>query len=384
MQKKITRCQSKPAVLNEKGERKMMQFFLIAAVFLLFYFAPFDSPIVSQSILNGFYLLQEYAREHVLLCLVPAFFIAGTITVMLKKESVLRLLGPNARKMISYPVAAISGGILAVCSCTILPLFGGIYKKGAGIGPATTFLFSGPAINIAAIFLTARVLGWDLGLARLISTITAAILTGLVMEILFQEKGEGGFQISEKDIDSSKGIIFFILQLGFLIINGVAVDNLVKYFIMIVLGISILLMAILGFEKDKTKQWIFETWDFAKKILPYLFIGVFFAGVLTKLLPQQFVTALLGKNNFLSSLTASVIGMFMYFATLTEVPIVQALMNLGMAKGPTLSLLMAGNSLSLPSMIVITKLFGRKKAFTYFALVVIFSTVFGMVYGVLK
>lgn len=362
----------------------MAQFFLIVVIFLLFYFIPFDSAVVSQSILNGFYLLQEYAREHVLLCLVPAFFIAGTITVMLKKEAVLRLLGPDAKRIISYPVAAISGGILAVCSCTILPLFGGIYKKGAGIGPATTFLFSGPAINIAATFLTAKVLGWNLGLARFISTMVAAIFIGLIMELLYQEKGEGGFQISEKDEDGLKGVIFFVLQLGFLIVNGIAINSLVKYSIMVVLGISVLSMAFFGFEKDKTKQWIFETWDFAKKILPYLFIGVFFAGVLTKLLPQQIVTALLGRNDFLSSFIASVIGMFMYFATLTEVPVVQALTNLGMAKGPTLSLLMAGNSLSLPSMIVITKLLGKKKAFTYFALVVAFSTAFGMIYGVLN
>lgn len=359
----------------------MKEFITILLIFLIFYFVPFQAETISQSILNGFYMLQEYARQHVLLCLVPAFFIAGTITVMLKKEAILKLLGPDAKRIISYPIAAISGGILAVCSCTILPLFGGIYKKGAGIGPATTFLFSGPAINIAAIFLTARVLGWNIGLARLIATITAAILIGLIMEFLYQEKGSGDFINFENGSNSTKGIIFFLLQLSFLIIGGLKINFKVKSFSMVSIAIIITLMAVFAFRKDETKTWLEETWDFSKKILPYLFIGVFFAGILTKLLPENIVTSLLGNNNFLSTFVASIIGMFMYFATLTEVPIVQALTELGMAKGPTLALLMAGNSLSLPSMIVITKLFGKKKAFTYFSLVVVFSTIFGLIYG---
>jgi uncharacterized membrane protein YraQ (UPF0718 family) len=301
---------------------------------------------------------------------------------MLKKDAVLKLLGPTAKRIISYPIAAVSGGILAVCSCTILPLFGGIYKKGAGIGPATTFLFAGPAINIAAIFLTARVLGWDLGLARLIATITAAILIGLIMELLFQEKGEGGFiTTEEKSENGLKVLVFFLLQLAFLIIGGLKINPAVKYTTMFVISIIVFLMAVFSFKRDTTKSWLEETWDFAKKILPYLFIGVFLAGIITKLLPQEVVTNILGSNGILSNLFASIIGMFMYFATLTEVPIVQALRELGMAKGPTLALLMAGNSLSLPSMIVITRLFGKKKAFTYFTLVVIFSTIFGLIYG---
>lgn len=357
-------------------------FLLITLVFVLFYFVPLDSPIVAQSILNGFKMLNDYARQHVLLCLVPAFFIAGTISVMLKKDAILRLLGPNAKRFISYPVAAVSGAVLAVCSCTILPLFGGIYKKGAGIGPATTFLFAGPAINIAAIFLTARVLGWSLGIARMFATITAAILIGLVMEFLFREKGSGGFVTAEGNEGDLRGVVFFLLQLAFMILAGLRIDSNAKNVGLGLIGASTLMMAVFGFERDRTKLWLTETWDFAKKILPYLFVGVFFAGVITKLLPQEIVVRLLGRNDLWSTLMASVIGAFMYFATLTEVPIVQALRELGMAKGPTLALLMAGNSLSLPSMIVITKLLGKKKAFTYFALVVLFSTVFGILYGI--
>lgn len=357
-------------------------FLLIALVFVLFYFVPFDSPIVAQSILNGFKMLNDYARQHVLLCLVPAFFIAGTISAMLKKDAVLKLLGPNAKRFVSYPVAAVSGAILAVCSCTILPLFGGIYKKGAGIGPATTFLFAGPAINVAAIFLTARVLGWDLGIARMLATITAAVFIGLTMELLFREKGSGGFVTAQGNEGDLRGVVFFLLQLSFMILAGLRINNNVKNVGLGLIGASTLMMATFGFEREKTKLWLSETWDFAKKILPYLFVGVFLAGVITKLLPEEIVVRLLGRNDLWSTLVASVIGAFMYFATLTEVPIVQALRELGMAKGPTLALLMAGNSLSLPSMIVITKLLGKKKAFTYFALVVLFSTIFGMLYGV--
>lgn len=357
-------------------------FLLIALVFVLFYFVPFDSPIVAQSILNGFKMLNDYARQHVLLCLVPAFFIAGTISVMLRKDAVLRLLGPNAKRLVSYPVAAVSGAVLAVCSCTILPLFGGIHKKGAGIGPATTFLFAGPAINIAAIFLTARVLGWDLGIARMLSTITAAVLIGLIMEFLFKEKGSGGFVTVQGNEGDLRGVVFFLLQLSFMILAGLRINGNVKNVGLGLIGASALMMATFGFERDRTKLWLTETWDFAKKILPYLFIGVFFAGVITKLLPQEIVVSLLGRNDLWSTLVASVIGALMYFATLTEVPIVQALTQLGMAKGPTLALLMAGNSLSLPSMIVITKLLGKKKAFAYFGLVILFSTVFGVLYGI--
>jgi len=305
-------------------------FMLIVVVFLVFYFVPFDAPIVSDSIVNGFKMLNEYTRKHVLLCLVPAFFIAGTISVMLKKDAVLKLLGPNAKRCISYPIAAVSGAFLAVCSCTILPLFGGIYKKGAGIGPATTFRF-------------------------------------------VESTSDGA--------DSVKAVVFFLIQLLFIAVSGLKINTRMKYSSLGVLGLSTLMIAVFAFEKRQTKNWLYETWDFAKKILPYLFIGVFLAGVITRLLPQDVVVYLLGKNDFFSAFTASIIGTLMYFATLTEVPIVQALTESGMAKGPTLALLMAGNSLSLPSMLVITRLLGKKRASTYFGLVVLFSTLFGMIYG---
>ncbi|ODN29889.1 permease [Fervidobacterium thailandense] len=363
----------------------MKELVLIVSLFLIFYLVPFDNPAVNESILNGLKMLNEYAREHVLLCLVPAFFIAGTISALLKKETILKLLSARTKRYISYPVAATGGAVLAVCSCTILPLFGGIYKKGAGIGPATTFLFAGPAINISAVFLTARVLGWDLGLARLIATLTTAILIGLVMEVIFQERGTGDIVNSsdQSSPDDLRTWIFFFLQLTFLVFSTLKVSKALKIWLLVTTGSIILYMALFMLKRDERAHWLSETLDFAKRILPYLFLGVFIAGILTKVVSERLITLVLGRNDFFSSLLASIIGAFTYFATLTEVPIVQALQQLGMAKGPTLALLMAGNSISLPSMIVITKLIGKRRAFVYFGLVVFFSAISGFVYGLM-
>nr|WP_206076235.1 permease [Marinitoga lauensis] len=319
-------------------------------------------------------MLHNYAREHVLLCLVPAFFIAGTISVFVSKNAILKLLGPQAKKIIAYPVAAVSGGILAVCSCTILPLFGGIYKRGAGIGPAMAFLFTGPAINIAAIFLTGTVLGWNLSFFRLFATIISAILIGLIMQSIFKETGEGGFSLGESEkIPWSKTLLFLIFQLLFLITGSLKIPLLIKTIVMSIFAIISIALAF-TFDKEHRKNYIYETWDFTKKILPYLFIGVFIAGIISVSLPEDIVQALLGGNRFFSNLFASIFGALMYFATLTEVPIIQSLMSLGMGKGPALALFMAGYTLSLPNMIVLTKLLGKKKAFTYFILVIFFST----------
>ncbi|KLO21538.1 hypothetical protein X275_08865 [Marinitoga sp. 1197] len=359
-----------------------MRFFLfIIVIFLTFFFIPFDNVHVHKALIGGFEMLHDYARQHVLLCLVPAFFIAGTISVFVSKDAILKLLGPQAKKIIAYPVAAISGGILAVCSCTILPLFGGIYKRGAGIGPAIAFLFTGPAINIAAIFLTGTVLGWNLSFFRLFATIISAILIGLIMQNIFKETGKGGFYFEESEkIPLRKTLLFLIFQLLFLITGSLKIDLIVKTILMIVFGIVSVIMAF-TFDEKHRKNYIYETWDFTKKILPYLFIGVFIAGVISVSLPENIVQTLLGGNRFFSNFFASIFGALMYFATLTEVPIIQSLMSLGMGKGPALALFMAGYTLSLPNMIVLTKLMGKKKAFTYFMLVIIFSTAWGIIYG---
>ena len=363
-------------------KREFTKFGFLVAGFLIFYFLPFGSKYVQDAIISGFSLLGSYAREHVLFCLVPAFFIAGTITVFIRKDAILKLLGPDARKIVSYPIAAVSGGILAVCSCTILPLFGGIYKRGAGIGPAVAFLFSGPAINVAAIFLTGNAIGWEIAIVRIIGASTSAILIGLTMQSLFKEKGSGGFTTQEAgdQVSWPEALGFLALQMTFLIVGGLKIDPLAKAIIMIVSAVGVFILA-MNFKRELRYSWIGETWDFAKKILPYLFFGVFAAGIISSALPQSFVESLLGGNRFGSALFASVFGAFMYFATLTEVPIVQSLMSLGMGKGPALALFMAGNSLSLPSMIVITRLLGKKKAFTYFGLVVVFATLWGYIYG---
>ncbi|MBM7558983.1 permease [Marinitoga litoralis] len=362
-------------------KKELRLFFLILLAFLAFYFIPFTSEGVHKAIIGGFEMLHDYARQHVLLCLVPAFFIAGTISVFVSKNAILKLLGPKAKKIIAYPVAAVSGGILAVCSCTILPLFGGIYKRGAGIGPAMAFLFTGPAINVAAIFLTGTVLGWELSFVRLFATIVSAVFIGLIMQTIFKETGEGGFVFGQdSEIPWQKTLLFLGFQMAFLITGSLKINITLKSILMTIFAIISVGIA-LTFDKQHQKEYISETWDFTKKILPYLFLGVFVAGVISVSLSENVVHTLLGGNRLFSNLFASVFGALMYFATLTEVPIIQSLMSLGMGKGPALALFMAGYTLSLPNMIVLTKLLGKKKAFTYFALVVIFSTTWGLIYG---
>ena len=272
-----------------------------------------------------------------------------------------------------------SGGILAVCSCTILPLWGNLQTSRPG--PAVAFLFSGPVINVAAIFLTGNVIGWEMA-HKDGSGGDFGSFHRVIMQSIFKEKGSGGFAIQEsgEQLSWQEAVGFLALQMAFLIVGGLKIDPIVKASIMTVSAVAVFIMAI-HFKREMRNSWIGETWDFAKKILPYLFFGVFAAGVISIALPQSFVESLLGGNRFGSTLFASVFGAVMYFATLTEVPIVQSLMSLGMGKGPALALFMAGNSLSLPSMIVITKLLGKKKAFTYFGLVVAFATIWGYIYG---
>lgn len=361
---------------------------LLALSFAVFYVAPIDAPVVLQSLAAGLTLLQEYARLHVLTCLVPAFFIAGTIAVYIKKDAVIRLLGPDTRKYIAYPIASISGGILAVCSCTILPLFTGIYRRGAGIGPAVAFLFTGPAINVTAILLSGGVLGWDFAAGRLVAAIAIALLAGLIMGVVFRDHDrkapDGSFGAGmSSDVPYANGTVlaFFLLQLAVLVVFGLSIDPILKAALLVLMIGAILGIAILVFRREHNLEWLRETWDLAKKILPYLFVGVFIAGIIEVAIPAGFITTLVGENTVLANAVASVFGAFMYFATLTEVPIIQKLMGLGMGRGPALTLLLTGNALSLPSMIVLFKIMGRKQASVYILTVVILSVCAGWLFG---
>lgn len=360
-------------------------FILLIGLFLLFYFMPMDSVFFTGAILSGFVLLHEYAREHVLTCLLPAFFIAGAISVFIKKDFVLKYLGGQTKKIISYSIASVSGVILAVCSCTILPLFAGIRKRGSGLGPAITFLFSGPAINIAAIFLTLSVLGINIGLARIIAAVFLSILVGLSMQMIFREKIEEGNIFIEKNNQPSYSkiivLIFMLTMISILIVNGLQISYLYKYFLMIGLTIVVALISLTKFQKDTNKEWLKETWSFAKMLLPILFIGVFFAGFIMPFLPEELIQKIVGTNSIIANLVASVFGAFMYFSTLTEIPILQALIAKGMNHGPALALLLAGPSLSLPNMLVVRKVLGNKKTVVYILLVVFYSTIAGFIFG---
>ncbi len=368
--------------MTEETRKEWGTFGILAVGFLLFFLIPFTSQEVQAGLLGGFLMVHEYAREHVLFCLIPAFFIAGTISVMVRKDWILKVLGPASKPWISYPVASVSGGILAVCSCTILPLFGGIYKRGAGLGPAIAFLFTGPAINITAILLTGNTIGWDMSMARLVFAVITALIIGPLMQLIFREKGEGGlvYTTGEPELSMGKPLVFLGLQVSFLVFAGAPIPQVAKIPLMLLSGFAALGFVFL-FPKPTQAAWIGETWSFTKKIFPFLFAGVFIAGIMTAVLPANWVEAVVGGNRLGSTLVASILGAFMYFATLTEVPIVQSLMELGMGRGPALSLFLAGNALSLPSMIVIVKLLGWKKALTFFGMVVCLATLWGFLYG---
>jgi uncharacterized protein len=420
---------------------------LIVSVFLVCYYIPIGNARFDNAVMEAFHLVKWYAQEHVLLCLVPAFFIAGAIGVFVSQESVMKYLGPTASKWIAYPVASVSGTVLAVCSCTVLPLFAGIWQRGAGLGPASAFLYSGPAINVLAIILTARILGLEMGIARALGAISFSVIIGLLMHLIFRKEEEARSEATiaamgkmsldgrplwqttvyfalmvgvlvfanwgKPDIDtglwftiySAKWAIAGLLALGFaavlvlwfevpswkMAISGVIVvvigwlfphDPLVP-FTAGVIALSVMATTSGG----ETEDWFNESWGFAKQILPLLLLGVLFAGLLLGrpdkegLIPNAWIAWALGGNSVWSNAIASVAGAFMYFATLTEVPITQGLIGSGMGKGPALALLLAGPALSLPSMLVINSVMGFKKTVVFVSLVCILSTIAGMIFG---
>jgi uncharacterized membrane protein YraQ (UPF0718 family) len=417
----------------------------MVVVFLACFYLPVGRGRFDDAILEGLHLAKWYAQEHVLLCLVPAFFIAGGIAVFVSQASVMRYLGPKANKMLSYGVASVSGTILAVCSCTVLPLFAGIYRMGAGLGPATAFLYSGPAINVLAIILTARVLGMELGIARAIGAIVFSVVIGLLMHLIFLreelEKASAMAAMPEPEVSrplwqtalyfaamvgvlvfanwgkpeatvgawfaiySAKWIITAIISVGFGVIltvwfgmksSGVLLAGLPAVVLALLFpqepmlafaAAAVGLSVITSTDDGESGEWFFSTWGFAKQILPLLFIGVLVAGVLLGrpghegLIPSTWVSRAVGGNSFQSNLFASVAGAFMYFATLTEVPILQGLIGSGMGKGPALALLLAGPALSLPNMLVIRSVVGTKKTVVFVFLVVGMATVSGVIYG---
>ncbi len=379
---------------------------LIIAIFLGAYYIPWDSVIIRRSGMEAFMMLQDYARQHVLTCLVPAFFIAGAISTFVSQAAVLKYFGASANKILSYSVASISGSVLAVCSCTVLPLFAGIYTRGAGIGPATAFLYSGPAINVLAIILTAKVLGWQLGLARAIGAVVFAVVTGLLMAFIFRKDDAGrqtGDLVLPEDYQSRSlwQDALYMLTMVLILVSAsfarpTADDGAVwkfifsaKWCLTVLFLIVLAVMLKKWFLKEELKGWVEATWGFSKQILPLLLGGVLVAGFLLgrpgypALIPETAVQALVGGNSLGANFFASIVGAFMYFATLTEVPILQGLIGSGMGQGPALALLLAGPALSLPSMIAIAGIMGIKKTAVYCFVVVILSTTAGVVYGLM-
>ena len=432
--------------MNWKTEWKILAWIL--AVFAVCFFMPIEAPVVQGAIVEALSLVKWYAREHVLLCLVPAFFIAGAVAVFVSQAAVMKYLGPQAKKALAYGVAAVSGTILAVCSCTILPLFAGIYRMGAGLGPACAFLYSGPAINILAIVLTARILGPEMGIARAVGAIVFAVVIGLAMHFIFRKEEQAKAAVapvmgSDDQLrplwqtmlyfgsmigilvfanwgrpDQASGLWHAIYQAKWLITGGFSVLLAVVLVAWFKVGISRMLAAavaplVLAFavpqhpelaftagviglsllctlpagKGGEMESWFGESWFFAKKILPLLLIGVLVAGMLLGrpghegLVPSSWIVSLVGGNSLGANLFASVFGAFMYFATLTEVPILQGLLGAVMGKGPALALLLAGPALSLPNMLVIRSVMGTKKTVVFVLLVMVMATISGMLYG---
>jgi uncharacterized membrane protein YraQ (UPF0718 family) len=417
----------------------------IVAVFVIFFYLPIDSARLRGAVIESLALTKWYAQEHVILCLIPAFFIAGAIAVFVSQASVMKYLGAKANKVLSYGVASVSGTILAVCSCTVLPLFAGIYRMGAGLGPATAFLYSGPAINVLAIVLTARVLGMELGVARAVGAVGFSIIIGLLMHLIYRkeetEKVNAQMAMPEPAVnrplwqnglyfaamvailvfanwgkpDEATGFWYLIYSYKWLItgIMSFAFGAMLVFWFKlskIAVGITALATAaialvfphqpLLAFSaavvglsiitsrrEDESGEWFSQTWGFAKQILPLLFGGVLVAGLLLGrpgmegLIPSQWISGSVGGNSLWANLFASVAGAFMYFATLTEVPILQGLIGSGMGKGPALALLLAGPALSLPNMLVIRSIMGTKKTIVFVSLVIVMATIAGMVYG---
>jgi len=377
----------------------------LAGLFVALYVIPFHHARVTGALLEAFYMLADYAREHVLLCLIPALFIAGAISVFLNQQAVIKYLGPKAKPVTAYSVASVSGAILAVCSCTILPLFKGIYKKGAGLGPAIAFLYSGPAINVLAIVLTAKVLGWKIGLARAVGAVIFAAVIGLIMHFIFKKSDEA--RLTDERMFTLQGGkeprtllqngLYMGSMIGILIFlnwagsrgSSALWDTIfsIKYYIAGAFALALAFMLYKWFKRDELKEWGSATRDFSLQIIPLLFAGVFVAGFFLGrpghegIIPGEWVASLVGGNSLAANFFASISGALMYFATLTEVPILQGLIGAGMGQGPALALLLAGPSLSLPSILVIASEIGWKKTLVYVGLVSILSTFVGYLYG---
>ena len=433
-----------------KKEFKIL-FWTISA-FALAFLMPLGNARFKESVMAMLDLTKWYAQEHVILCLLPAFFIAGVIAVFVSQGAVMKYFGAKAKKWVAYTVASVSGTILAVCSCTILPLFSSIHKRGAGLGPAIAFLYSGPAINILAIILTARILGFEMGVARIIGAVVFAVVIGSAMSLIYrkEERVKREEQISFPDMPEKRPMwqtafhfftlvlilvfanwgkpgsdvtsggwywlwankwyitsvfavflifsLIFILKLKWQHVILAALVTAGSSFlsssplIPMIVGIAGLsIITLLDKNESENREWALSTWDFTKQIMPLLAIGVLIAGFLlgsthdetamAGIIPNEWIAKLVGGNSVFSNFFASIVGAFMYFATLTEVPILQGLISAGMGKGPALALLLAGPSLSLPNMLVIRGVLGTQKTLVYVLLVVIMATISGLIYG---
>lgn len=357
--------------------------------------------LLPQLLSAGWAGLLDYLSAHVLFCLVPAFFLAGALNVLIPQSVILRLLGRKAKPVLSYGIAAVAGLFIEVCSCTILPLFAGIWKKGSGLGPAIVLLYAGPAINIAAVSLTAKVIGWDIAIARLVLSVAFAVLIGVLMVVIFKERPHTEESMPREiraDIKHKpayqQAIFFGVLTLILLLgtaplahilgertLGGMLLSKVILYGGMLFLiGIQ-LVVSFAWYTSIELVDWMKETWKFFKMIFPLLLVGVFFASMLSVLMPQEMFIKFMGSNTLLANLIGVLFGTFAYFPALVEVPIAEQFLKLGMHKGPLLSYLLADPVMSLQTILVINKVLKFKRTFAYVALLVLTTTTAGLVFG---
>jgi len=343
--------------------------------------------MILDVLMGGLYALKDYIALHVLTCLIPAFLLAGGIVTFVSREAIIGYLGAAARKLSSFSIAAGGSFFVAACSCTVIPVSSGIYYGGAGIGAAFILLWVAPAANILALVYTGQILGTQMVIARLASALLMSFAVGFVMAYAFyrEEKSRvSTIQISGGQLMTKKAIVLLLLLVAWLLAPNYIVSKGPYWQKVVVWAIGLVVVAVYAWktiDMEKLKAWLRETWWFVRIIFPLLLAGVFIVGIIGALLPQEWVETWLGGSGLRQSFLATMIGAITYFATMTEAPFVDTLMNLGMGKGPALALLLTGPGISLPNWLAIARVFGVKKALVYIPTIIVLGTLVGWVAG---
>jgi hypothetical protein len=343
----------------------------------------------------------KFLGTHLISGMVPAFFIAGAIGIFLDSQRITRLLGQNSNPYIAYPVAALSGGILTVCSCGVLPIFTGIMQQGAGIGPAFTFLMASPAVNLIALTYTYTLLGAKYMFWRALLVFFSAIIIGFLMKSIFKqpERIETiGIEIVEDEVDRTDGqLLFFFIMLVVTMITSTGVldplfnkisssGDIASLFTLRLtfIAFEIIIIAILckkWFHPYEIKLWLKKSWSLFLMIFPTVVGGIFLCGIIAVALPLTNLITYFDSNDIQGNFLASVMGGLMYFGTIIGVSITATLQGMGMNHGPAMTFLLSAPAVSLPSILALVPIAGAKKSAIFLLFVVILSAISGLIFG---